>query len=46
MDGMKRKIGIAPVAAETQEEFKGEHFLGLYPYVDHERIENSNKWTL
>lgn len=46
MDGIKRKIGITPVAAETQEEFKGEQFLGLYPYVDHERIENSNKWTL
>lgn len=34
-DGMKGKIAILPIAASDELEFKGNEYLGLYPYLDH-----------
>ena len=32
-DGLKGKVAIVPVTRETQYAFRGEEYLGLYPYV-------------
>ena len=32
-DGLKGKVAIVPVTRETQSAFRGEEYLGLYPYV-------------
>ncbi len=33
-DGLKGAVAILPVTGQAQTEFKGEEFIGLYPYVD------------
>jgi hypothetical protein len=34
-DGRSGKIAILPIAADDQLEFKGNEYLGLYPYLDY-----------
>jgi hypothetical protein len=34
-DGLNGPIAILPIANSNVEGFKGEEFLGLYPYIDH-----------
>lgn len=33
-DGLKGKVGVVPVTRNQEENFKGEEYLSLYPYVD------------
>jgi hypothetical protein len=33
-DGHKGRVGIVPVTRSQEEDFKGEEYLNLYPYVD------------
>ena len=33
-DGLKGKVGVIPVTKSQEEDFKGEEYLNLYPYVD------------
>ena len=33
-DGLKGSVGIVPVLRDGSDRFKGEEYLGLYPYVD------------
>ena len=33
-DGLKGKVGVVPVTKNQEENFKGEEYLSLYPYVD------------
>jgi hypothetical protein len=40
-DGLKGKVGIIPVMQATDEIFRGEEYLGLYPYVDKARVETA-----
>lgn len=34
MDGIKEKVAICPLIGDTDEEYKGVEYLGLYPYID------------
>ena len=34
VDGMKRPLGVIPIVQSVQATFKGEEYLGLYPYID------------
>lgn len=45
-DGLKGKVGVIPVTRNQEEDFKGEEYLNLYPYVDMTKIEDSHKQTL
>lgn len=40
-DALKGSVGILPVTSYPQSEFKGEEYLGLYPYADINYIANS-----
>ena len=33
-DGLKGRVGVVPVVQSKKDEFKGEEYIGLYPYVD------------
>jgi hypothetical protein len=33
-DGLNGNVAILPIVQRTNSEFKGEEYLGLYPYVD------------
>ena len=33
-DGLRGRVGIFPVTQSQEEDFKGEEYLSLYPYVD------------
>jgi hypothetical protein len=44
-DGMNGKIAILPITAYDQLEFKGNEYLGLYPYLDHVPAEGETKPT-
>ena len=41
-DGLKGKVGVIPVTRNQEENFKGEEYLNLYPYVDVEKGLKSN----
>ncbi|WP_112196663.1 TIR domain-containing protein [Pseudomonas sp. LG1E9] len=41
-DGVKGTVGILPVVQHTQNIFKGEEYLGVYPYVDFVGVANSS----
>lgn len=48
-DGAKKgRAAILPITdrPQTEDDFKGVEFLGLYPYVSKEKIANSNKTAL
>jgi hypothetical protein len=34
-DGLRGAVSVLPVAKNENEGFKGQEFLGLYPYIDH-----------
>ena len=34
-DGLRGAVSVLPVAKGDNERFKGQEFLGLYPYIDH-----------
>lgn len=36
---------ILPVLQETTTTFRGQEYLGLYPYLEYEKIENSDKYN-
>lgn len=40
-DGLNGKVGVIPVTRDQEEDFKGEEYLSLYPYVDVARLKNS-----
>ena len=40
-DGLKGKVGVIPVTRDQEEDFKGEEYLNLYPYVDVAQLDNS-----
>ncbi len=42
-DAYRGLVGIIPVAKEAELTFKGEEYLGLYPYVDRAPLENTAK---
>ena len=33
-DGLKGKVGVVPVTKNQEENFRGEEYLSLYPYVE------------
>ena len=41
-DGLKGKVGVVPVTRNQEENFKGEEYLNLYPYVDVAKATGSN----
>ena len=41
-DGLKGKVGGIPVTRNQEENFKGEEYLSLYPYVDIEKGYRTN----
>lgn len=45
-DGLKGTVGILPVVQASQSTFKGEEYLGLYPYTDIATINNTSKKNL
>jgi hypothetical protein len=45
-DGVKGVVGILPVLQHTQNTFKGEEYLGVYPYVDIVTINNTSRKNL
>lgn len=45
-DGMKGNVGIFPVLRDKQFTYKGEEYLGIYPYVDFETIAGTSKKNL
>jgi hypothetical protein len=47
-DGLKTKVAILPVLDTPVEtnEFKGDEYLGLYPFIRKNKIEGSSKETL
>jgi hypothetical protein len=34
-DGFRGAVSVLPIAKSADESFKGQEFLGLYPYIDH-----------
>lgn len=42
MDGKKDRVAIFPLLSQPQAEYKGQEYLGVYPYVD---VSNSNSGT-
>lgn len=45
-DALKGKIGILPVVNASSQEYKGEEYLGLYPYVDEAPLKGAEKTAL
>lgn len=45
-DGLKGRVGIVPVVQNGSDQFAGEEYLGLYPYVDRATIKDTNKPAL
>ncbi len=47
-DALKGKVAILPISQSSSitDEYKGQEYLGLYPYVTKDRIEGSGKMTL
>ncbi|VVM49934.1 hypothetical protein PS673_00711 [Pseudomonas fluorescens] len=45
-DGLKGAVGILPVVQSTQSSFRGEEYLGVYPYVDIATIKGTSKNNL
>lgn len=45
-DGLKGTVGILPVVQTSQSTFRGEEYLGLYPYADIATISNTTKKNL
>ncbi|WP_405597046.1 MULTISPECIES: toll/interleukin-1 receptor domain-containing protein [unclassified Pseudoalteromonas] len=41
-DGMNGKIAILPISTTDEESFKGQEYLGLYPYID---VAGSTIWV-
>jgi hypothetical protein len=41
-DGLKGRVGIMPVVQSASDQFEGQEYLGLYPYVDCTMIEGKN----
>ena len=41
-DGLKGKVGVIPVTQNQEEDFKGEEYLNLYPYVEVAKAVRSN----
>lgn len=48
MDGLKSKVAICPLVREIHEkdEYLGQEYLGLYPYVSETKIEKTDKNAL
>lgn len=45
-DGLKGSVGIVPVAQTASDQFEGEEYLGLYPYVDCATIKGTDTGAL
>jgi hypothetical protein len=45
-DGLKGAVGVLPVVQSSQSVFKGEEYLGVYPYVDIAMITDTSKKNL
>ncbi|TNC11690.1 hypothetical protein FF100_18820 [Methylobacterium terricola] len=45
MDGLGRKVGVAPVLKVRRNAFVGEDFLGLYPYLSRSTIKGTERET-
>ena len=46
-DGLKNsKIAILPITDRANEDFKGQEYLALYPYITEEGIQGENTKTL
>lgn len=45
-DGHNGKVGVLPVTQSQEENFRGEEYLSLYPYVDRALIEGSKTAAL
>lgn len=44
-DGYRGRVAIVPIVETADEEYVGEEYLGLYPYLDVYR-DNESKWRL
>ena len=45
IDGNKNgRCAILPILERDTGEFKGQEYLGIYPYIDYEQINNSEKY--
>ncbi len=40
VDGKKERVAILPILNEKQDEFKGQEYLGIYPYISFENSKN------
>lgn len=45
-DGIKKKVAILPIADNVTFEYKGQEYLGLYPYVMKAKTQGGNKEAL
>ncbi|MBP7795232.1 MAG: toll/interleukin-1 receptor domain-containing protein [Elusimicrobiales bacterium] len=47
-DALKGRVAILPIlqSSESTDEYRGQEYLGLYPYVTKDRIQDSDKITL
>jgi hypothetical protein len=46
MDGFKDKVAIFPISQTHQVSYKGNEYLGIYPYIDMETMQGSNRFFL
>ena len=45
-DGLKSRVGIVPITQRASNQFEGEEYLGLYPYVDRATINGTDTHEL
>ena len=41
VDGLKGRVAILPILNEESNRYKGQEYLGIYPYVDFEKVKNN-----
>lgn len=45
-DGYKGKVAIIPIVENSYSKYEGQEYLGLYPYIDEAKIQNSDNMAL
>jgi len=45
-DGFKGRVAVLPISNSTTDNFKGTEYVGLYPYITHNKISGTEKEAL
>lgn len=44
VDGFKNRVAILPILNKYTREYKGQEYLGIYPYITYEKISEKNQY--